>query len=147
MKVILLRDMPGVGQKGSVKDVSDGYALNMLFPKRLAEPATPEKLAAHIKAQAKVEAEREAEDSAGRALTKKIEGIMITLNAPGNSQGHLYQKVSLEEIAAMLALQAGITVDAKNLHPKMPIKQTGEWPVEARMGAYSATFIVSVTAS
>lgn len=147
MKVILLRDVPGVGQKGNIKDVSDGYALNLLFPKRFAEPATPEKLAAHTKAQAHVEAQREAQDSAGRALTKKINGMMITLNAPGSPQGHLYQKVSVEEIAAMLALQAGITVEAKHLHPKMPIKQTGEWPVEVRMGAHSATFVVSVTAS
>lgn len=147
MKVILLRDVPGVGQKGIIKEVSDGYALNLLFPKKFAEPATPEKLAAHTKAQAAAQAEREAEDSAGRALTKKIEGIMITLNAPGSPQGHLYQKVSPEEIAAMLALQAGITVGAKHIHPKMPIKQTGEWPVEVRAGDHRATFIVSVTAS
>ncbi len=147
MKVILLRDVPGVGQKGSVKDVSDGYALNLLFPKKFAEPATPEKFAAHTKALAQANAEREAEDSAGRTLTKKIDGMMITLNAPGSPQGHLYQKVSSEEIAAMLALQAGITVNAKNLHPKMPIKQTGEWPVEVRVGNHHATFVVSVSAS
>ncbi len=147
MKVILLRDMPGVGQKGSVKDVADGYALNMLLPKKLAEPATPEKLAVHTEAQAKARAHREAEDSTGRALKKKIEGIMINLNAPGNAQGHLYQKVSSEEIAAMLALQAGITVEAKNVHPKMPIKQTGEWPVEVRLGEHVATFIVAITAT
>ena len=130
-----------------MKEVADGYALNMLFPKRLAESATPEKLVAHEKAQASAKAAHDAEESAGRALTKKLEGMTITLNAPGNEQGHLYQKVSAEEISAMLALQTGISVGAKHLHPKMPIKQTGEWPVEVKVGGSSATFVVAVTAS
>lgn len=147
MKIILLRDVPGVGQKGSVKEVADGYALNMLFPKKMAEPGTPEKLAALAKAQIHAQAEKVAEDAAGRALMKKISGITVALNVPGNSQGHLYQKVSSEEVAATLALQAGIMVSAQNLHPKMPIKQTGEWPVEVRVGEHTATFIVAVTAS
>lgn len=147
MKVILLRDVPGVGQKGSVKDVADGYALNMLFPKRYAEAATPEKLLAHEKAQASAKAAHDAEESAGKALTKKLAGMTVTLNAPGNEQGHLYQKVSTEEISAMLALQTGISVEAKNIHPKMPIKQSGEWPVEVRVGGSSATFVVAVVVS
>lgn len=147
MKVILLRDVPGVGQKGSVKDVADGYALNMLFPKRLAEAATQEKLAAHEKARVSAKAAHDAEESAGKVLTKKLAGMTVTLNAPGNEQGHLYQKVSTEEISAMLALQTGITVEAKNLHPKMPIKQAGEWPVEVRMGGSTATFVVAVVVS
>ncbi len=147
MKVILLRDVPGVGQKGSVKDVADGYALNMLFPKKLAEAATVEKLAAHTKAQADAKAAHAAEDAEGRSLAKRVEGMTINLNAPGNEQGHLYQKVSVEEIAAMLALQAGIRVEAKNLHPKMPIKQSGEWPVELSVGGHRATFVVAVVVS
>lgn len=147
MKVILLRDVAGVGQKGSVKEVSDGYALNMLLPRKFAEAATPEKLAAHAHAQASAKAAHDAEESAGKALTKKLAGMTVTLNAPGNEQGHLYQKVSAEALSAVLALQTGIVVAAKDLHPKMPIKQAGEWPVEVRVGGSNATFVVAVVVS
>lgn len=147
MKVILLRDVAGVGQKGAVREVADGYALNLLFPKRFAEAATPEKLAAHAKADATAKAVHAAEESAAKAITKKLTGIAVTLNAPGNEQGHLYQKVSAEEISAVLALQTGISVAAKNIHPKMPIKHAGEWPVEVKMGESSATFVVAVVVS
>jgi len=49
MKVLFLKDVGGVGQRGTIKDVSDGYALNALIPKGLAVQATPDKIAAHKK--------------------------------------------------------------------------------------------------
>ena len=45
MKVVLLKDIPGVGRKNEVKNVSDGYALNMLIPKKLVVPGTPASIA------------------------------------------------------------------------------------------------------
>jgi hypothetical protein len=51
MKVLFKKDVGGVGQRGTIKDVSDGYALNFLIPQGLAEQATPEKIATHQKNQ------------------------------------------------------------------------------------------------
>src|SRR3989344_8752926 len=69
MKVILLKDVRSVGQHGEVKSVADGYALNFLFPKKLAEPATEEKIR-QLEARKKA---HEAEALKGvEALTNKV---------------------------------------------------------------------------
>ena len=72
MKVIFLKDVGGVGQKGSVKDVADGYAMNFLIAQGLAVQATNDMLAAHAKRQAEETAQKEKET---QALTKAVEGL------------------------------------------------------------------------
>ena len=58
MKVIFLKDVGGVGQRGSIKEVSDGYAMNFLIAQGLAVQATPEKVAAHARQEAERETRR-----------------------------------------------------------------------------------------
>ena len=72
MKVIFLKDVAKVGQHGTMKDVSDGYALNFLIPRGLAIQATPDKVAAHLAAQKR---EGEAHAAAEAELKKTIQGL------------------------------------------------------------------------
>ncbi|MEK7509277.1 MAG: 50S ribosomal protein L9 [Patescibacteria group bacterium] len=144
MQVILLRDVAGVGQKGSVKNVSDGYALNFLIPNRLAEMATKEKMQTLHKEQAATKAEMEVREKEWTALVKKLEGQTLHIKANASEQGHLYEKISGEHVAKVIEKELKVTLPQGVVQPKMAIKQTGEWPVEIRLGEHKATITVSV---
>ncbi len=144
MQVILLRDVSGIGQKGSVKNVSDGHALNFLIPNKLAIAATPEKLQEFERQQA---AEKEAlatKEKEGKEITARLNGKKLEMKANASPQGHLYEKISPLQIVAAMQKEWKIGVPVDSVVPKMPIKEIGEWPVEIKLGTHTATIIVAV---
>ena len=143
MQVILLRDISGVGQKGSVKNVSDGYALNHLIPNKMAQMATPDALKNLEKKNMEDKARRAQQEKEWTAIAERMKSFTLMVRANGDAKGHLYKKISAEEIAKVLREQ-GIDVPDESIHPKMPIKQTGAWPVEIRLGNMMATITVEV---
>jgi large subunit ribosomal protein L9 len=147
MQVILLRDVPGIGQKGNIKNVSDGHALNYLIPNRLAEMATADKIKAmeaQKKEDAAVLAKRDAE---WKALAKQIDGKRIEMKENASMQGHLYEKISGGHVASAIREQLKLTIPPDAVMPKMAIKEVGEWPVEIKLGTHKATLIVVVARS
>lgn len=147
MLVILLRDVSGIGQKGSVKNVADGHALNYLIPNRLVEMASPDKLKALEKQKAEDSQAAEARDTEWRALAAKLDGARVTITANASPQGHLYEKLSGIHIAAAIREQLKAAVPLEAIEPKMAIKEVGEWPIAIRLGAHTATLIVIVSRS
>src|SRR3989344_1841064 len=105
MKVILLQDVSGVGQKGSVKDVSDGYALNFLFPKRLAEQATKEKLIAYETERERETEKRAREMEALAGTVQSLEVARIEIVARATEKGGLFKAIGPEDIARALQIQ------------------------------------------
>jgi large subunit ribosomal protein L9 len=79
MKVILLADVKGVGKKGDLKNVADGYALNALFPKKLAVAATTDSIRQLEEEEKRKKVLVEQEIVRERELAKKISGMTITL--------------------------------------------------------------------
>ncbi len=146
MQVILLKDVSGVGQKGAVKNVADGYALNSLIPRGMAKLATPEALKNLEKSNAEEAARRAAQEKEWTAIVNKMRNFTLMLRVTANNQGHLYKKITPEDIARVLSEQ-GVDVPADAIKPKMPIKETGAWPVVIRLGAHEATITVDVIAS
>lgn len=146
MQVILLRDVSGVGQRGAVKTVADGYALNSLIPRKLAQLATPDALKNLEKKNAEDKAHRAEQEREWAAIAERMKNFTLMVRANADAKGHLYKKISPEEIAKVLREQ-GVDVPEESIHPKMPIKQTGTWPVEVKLGERSATFTVEVIAS
>lgn len=144
MKVIFLKDVPGVAAKGAVKDVSDGYALNFLFPGRYAEPAT--KTALNELAKKKVEKEKLTEDTDKKwaDLTRRLQGVTITVAARANDIGHLYTQLPLNLITQKIKEEFSIDIPTTALVLNAPIKAVGDTSVEVRLGNYSATFTVTV---
>ena len=144
MKVILLRDVSGIGQKGALKSVSDGHALNYLIPNKLAIMATAE-------AQKEIEKQR-ADDAQARAarekewiaLSKQLSGARVSIQANASPQGHLYEKISAIQVSAAIQKELKLAIPPSAISPKMSIKQTGEWPVEVKLGSHSANMIVLV---
>ena len=146
MQVILLRDVSGVGQKGAVKNVADGYALNHLIPNKMAQLATPQALKDLEKRAASDKAHREQQETEWAAIFEKMKMFHLMLRANASAQGHLYKKIAGEDIQKLLREQ-GIDVPIESIQPKMAIKQTGAWPVEIKLGDKSATITVEVIAA
>ena len=143
MKIIMLRDVGGVGRRGTVKNVTDGFALNHLIPSRMAQMATKEALATLEKRNAEDAAHREAQEKEWAEIAEKMKAFTLMIRANGNEQGHLYKKITTEDIAKVLREQ-GIDVPVESIHPKMAIKQSGTWPVEIQLGNHRATITVEV---
>ena len=115
MKVILKQDVKGIGRKDEIHEVSDGYARNYLFPRKLA--AVADATALNIARSKEAAADfHEAENvAAAQALAAKINSRIVTVKAKGGASGRLFGKVTGKEIAAALSEAAGETVDKKKI--------------------------------
>ncbi|MBI2030684.1 50S ribosomal protein L9 [Candidatus Kaiserbacteria bacterium] len=144
MKVIFLKDVARVGQRGQAKEVNDGYALNFLIPQGLAEQATPAKLAAWQERQ-KVEQQNAAVREAqwAQALAK-LKGAKVTVSAKGNEKGHLFTKLPVSSIAEVIKKEYGIDLPKDAITVKQQIKDFGESPAEVHLGNKSVAITVGV---
>jgi large subunit ribosomal protein L9 len=142
MKVIFLKDVGGVGVHGTIKEVADGYALNFLIPRKLAEQATPEK-AAKIQAQMKVAAAAEAQKNAkGSEYARTLNGAAITVEAKANEKGHLYKQLSTDAVALAIKEEQGIEVAPDAIRFSNPIKEIGESKAEVKFGNHTAKITI-----
>jgi large subunit ribosomal protein L9 len=143
MKVILLRDVARLGKRFSVVEVPDGYALNQLIPKGMAEAATPENLKrvnARTDKQLSNKVNSEAEFAV--ALTA-LKATPITITVQANEQGHLFKAVKATDIAAAAAAAGhGIPLDSIALID--PIKSVGDHVIVAKMGGVRGEFTLTV---
>ena len=125
MKVILLQDVKSLGKKDQIVDVSDGYARNMLLPKKLGMEATSKNLndlklkKAH---DDKVAAEVLAD---AQALAAQIEKESITLSIKMGENGRTFGSISSKEIAEAIKSQLGHDIDKKTIVMKDAIKAPG----------------------
>lgn len=133
MKVVLLSDVPGLGQLGQVKEVAGGYGRNYLLPRKLAEMATTAALAKAEQLKAK-EARLKAKAEADlRELGELLEGLNITLRAKAGAEGKLFGSVSAADIAEELSKQAGHEIDKRRVALEDTIRQVGTHPVTVRL--------------
>src|SRR5689334_12873728 len=102
MKVILLKDVPSLGEAGSVQTVKDGYARNYLLPQGFAEEATAGKLKNAEQRLAADQRRVAREEEAKQALANKLDGTRIQIVARVGEQGRLYGSVTAQDIAEVL---------------------------------------------
>lgn len=129
MKVILLADVKGTGKKEQVVDVSDGYARNFLFPKKLAMEATSTAVNAVQRAKS---AEAHREDIKRREASETAERLrkqVIHLKARTGDKGRLYGSVTGQEIADALEAQYGIKIEKRRVELAEPIRAVGDYEV------------------
>ncbi|MCS7246005.1 MAG: 50S ribosomal protein L9 [Thermomicrobium sp.] len=145
MKVVLLRDVPNVGQAGTVHEVSDGFARNYLIPRRLAEPATPERVAV---AEARLAAQRRKVEKAERALrdlAQRLEGLRVVIPARVGESGRLYGSITARDIAERVSRLVGHEIDRRAVELTDPIRSLGEHRVSIHLvGRLRPTVIVEV---
>ena len=110
MKVILKQDIKGIGKKDEIHEVSDGYARNYLFPRKLAAVA------------------------AAQAVAAKLEGKTVVIKAKGGASGRLHGKVTGKEVAEALAQLAGAPIDKKKIEMETrDIKDAGVFNGKVRL--------------
>lgn len=125
MQVILLKDVESVGTKGEIVTVSDGYARNFLFPRKLAEIATPGRVAAVRKAiEDKLEMERREAERAGE--TRDLLGrTVLTISAAVGQGDKLFGSITNQDIASAIWAARKIRVDKRKVLLDEPIKALG----------------------
>lgn len=133
MKVILLKDVKGLGKEGELVESKTGYARNFLFPKKLAVEATPTNLK-KWKEDNRIKEEKRQEDiSEAQALQKQLESIEVTIKAKGGSEGKLFGSVTSQDISKALKKQYKIDVDKRKIELKENIKNPGKLKVDVRV--------------
>jgi large subunit ribosomal protein L9 len=133
MKVLLLADVKGQGKKDQIVEVSDGYARNFLFPKKLAIAADA-KVMSETKSKEEAKQFRIKEDkAAAKALAEKLAAISVKITASSGADGRLYGSVTSKDIAEKLAEQHKIDIDKRKLTLPENIKAYGTYEVEAKL--------------
>ncbi|MEZ5144441.1 MAG: 50S ribosomal protein L9 [Acidimicrobiales bacterium] len=133
MKLVLRSDVEGVGKRGDIVDVADGYARNYLVPKGFAMAATP-----GVEAQAEqMRRARQLKDAADRSAAEEIAKVLvpavINVTAKAGKEGRLFGSVTTTDIVDAVAAQTGIELDRKVLELAEPIKTTGTHAVPAKL--------------
>ncbi len=147
MKVILLEDVKAQGKKGDIINVSDGYAKNMLFPKKLAVEANTKNMN-DLKLQKKHEDKVAAENLAeAQALAEEIKDKKVTVSIKAGEGGRIFGSVSTKEISAAAEKQLGLKLDKKKMVLPEPIKALGTYEVPIKLHPQvTGTLRVHVTA-
>lgn len=133
MKVILQAEVKGTGKKGQICEVSDGYARNYLFPRKLAVEATAGNLQDIAHKKAAEEKKKEKEKQEAQDLAKKLEAITVEIPTKTGEGGRLFGSVTNKEIAELLKKQYKIELDKRKLELKEPIKNLGTYTVHAKL--------------
>ena len=144
MKVILLKDVAQVGQKGEVKDLSNGYAQNFLIARGFAEVATDAKIRNAQKAVADRIAKQEETKKVLEGALKKLKGEGLIIRATANEKNHLFEALHTDTIAEHIKDVVGVEVEAASIVIDSPIKEIGEHTVHIQVDSAKVPVVLSV---
>ena len=132
MKVILLQDVKNLGKKYEVKDVADGHARNLLFPKNVVREATPEALEWLAMQQGILAAKAEESLKHIQDTASSLDGTEVVIAVKVGDEGQLFENITNQKIAERLK-EMGFEVKKAQVQLEFPIKETGEFPVKVRL--------------
>ena len=145
MQVILLTDVKKVGQRGSVAAVADGYAQNVLLPKKLAVPATPENLKRYEKEREGAKARDALTATFAQKTLEAIDGKTVSLEARANEAGGLFEAIHEKQVVDAIQKMLGVSLPEDAITLGAPIKKTGTFKVGVSSHGMSATVEVVVS--
>lgn len=143
MKVILVKDIKGLGKVGEIKNVADGYARNYLLPHKMAVAATQEHLE-RVKATTGIKKNRlkkQIEES--HSLARKIAGRSFTVETKASPEGTLFAAVTPKTISAILKSE-GFDVESEAVEISQPIKHVGEYGIKVFLGGEEAAIKINI---
>lgn len=132
MKVVLLQDVKGKGKKGELCNVSDGYARNFLFPKKLAVEADNAALNELKNREEAIAHHKKEELDQAKEIAAKLDGKTVSITAKAGAGGKLFGSVTSKEITAEIKNSLGIEVDRKKMNVA-DIKNFGEYTAEIKL--------------
>jgi len=133
MKVILLKDVKGLGKEGELVNAKDGHARNFLFPRKLAEEASPENIRKWEERKRKNQAKEAEEYEKALELKKQIENINLELKSKAGEGGKLFGSITSKDIADELRTKHNIKIDRRKIELKENIKNLGNITVNIRV--------------
>ncbi len=129
MKVILLQDVKSIGKKYEVKNVSNGYARNFLFPQKLAKMANNKELVRIETLKKLDENKKEQEKGKATELAKKIGETEIEIKVKVGDKDELFESITVKKIIEKLKA-GGIDINKEQIDLKSPIKALGEFEID-----------------
>lgn len=147
MKIILLKDVKGIGRRFEEKNVSDGHAINFLIPKKLAV-ASGSGAAAQIEELKRQEnAHREKEVQAVAESIARIAGMEIKVVEKANNKNHLFASLTAEKISSLLKKEKGINIPVSHISLEHPIKELGTFSIPVRVPGGKETHFTLIVES
>ncbi len=130
VKVLLLKNVKGLGNAGSVVSVSRGYALNYLFPKKLAE-----EISAKDADKVIVKIKNDEELKKARAMEQKniLESKEIVIKAKSGENDKLFGSITSAEIQDKIKRVFDLTISKKQIKLEKPIKKLGEYKIPVKI--------------
>ncbi len=133
MKVILCADVKGQGKKDQIVEVSDGYARNFLFPKKLAVPADSKAINEVKNKEASKQHKLDVEKANALEIAKKLESIVVVFEYAAGPDKKLYGSVTAKDIAEELSKKYGLEIDKRKITLTEPIKTFGTFKADAKL--------------
>ena len=144
MKVILLKDVKGSGKAGAVVEVADGFGRNFLIPRGLAKRADAGALSDLKNKEEARQFRIETEKAEARALSEKLTGILVKIEATGGADGKLYGGVTSQNVADALKEATGIEIDKRKIVLDGAIKTYGKYELPVKLYGSEITGIINL---
>lgn len=133
MKVILKEDVKGTGKAGDIVNVSDGYARNMLFPRKLAIEATKANINTAKRQKAAAEAKIREEREEAIKLKNELEGKKFVIKTKTGDGNKLFGSITSMNIADVISEESKYQIDKKKIVLDKPIKETGVNEIQVKL--------------
>ena len=133
MKVILTQDVKSQGKKDQIIEVSDGYARNFLFPKKLAVPADAKAVNEAKNKEASRLHKIEVEKQQAMEIAAKLDSILVKIVSKSGADGRLYGAVTPKDVADALQKDFAIEVDKRKINIPEPIKSYGRFELDVKL--------------
>ena len=133
MRVILKREVAGLGRPGDVKDVADGYAQNFLLPRGFAVEATAGEMKVLARARDAKQAKQDRAHADAEELAKRVSETTLMFRLKAGGQGKTFGSVTSKDVADELKRELKVDIDRTKVHLPEPLKALGVHKVEIRL--------------
>ena len=133
MKVILLKDIKGTGNKGDIINTSDGHARNYLIPRKLGMEATERNVRELNFKKANIERIKSNELESAKTFAKELSEKELVITTKAGEAGKLFGSITSKDLADGLNNKYNIDIDKKKIILKNPIKEIGTFDVEIKV--------------
>ncbi len=135
VKVVLIKDVPSLGQIGDVASVSAGYARNYLLPRGFAVTATAKRLADTHFQQELVDRREAAARAEAEGIAAALQGQSIAIAVVVGDQGRMHGQITNQDVATAIHEQLGVEIDRHILQIDSPIRSLGRYLLPIRVAA------------
>jgi large subunit ribosomal protein L9 len=133
VRVVLRKEVPGLGRPGDVKHVAEGYAQNFLLPRGLAVEASEGELKRVAQVQATAKAKKSRAHAEAEAVAERLASTKLTFKLKAGGTGKTFGSITNRDVADALKREAGIDVDRTKIHLEDPLRTLGTHEIEIRL--------------